>query len=85
MLAQATAFRESNTFDVANYDEFKQVIEAGGFARVWWTEDRAAEARIKTETGATHRNYPLEQPGGTGAHVLTGEPAERIAIFAKAY
>jgi prolyl-tRNA synthetase len=85
MLAQATAVRDANTFDAANYDEFKAVIEAGGFARAWWTEDAAAEARIKAETGATHRNYPLEQPGGTGPHLLTGEPANRIAIFAKAY
>ena len=85
MLAQATAFRDANTFDAANYDEFKQIVEAGGFVRVWWTEDRAAEARIKAETGATHRTYPLDQPGGSGPNLLTGEPANRIAIFAKAY
>jgi prolyl-tRNA synthetase len=85
MLAQATAVRDANTFDVADYDEFKQVIETGGFARVWWNEDAAAEARVKAETGATHRNYPLDQPGGSGANFLTGAPANRVAIFAKAY
>ncbi|MBK8026756.1 MAG: proline--tRNA ligase [Chloroflexi bacterium] len=85
MLAQATAFRDANIFDVRNYDELKQVIEAGGFARGWWNEDADAEARIKAETQATHRCYPLEQPGGEGPDLLTGEPAQRIALFAKAY
>ena len=85
MLAQAIRMRESRTFDAANYDEFRQVIEGGNFARVWWTEDSKLEERVKTETGATHRTYPLEQPGGSGPNFLTGESADRIAVFAKAY
>jgi prolyl-tRNA synthetase len=85
MLTQAIAMRESRTFDAANYDEFKQIVEAGNFARVWWAEDSKLEERVKTETGATHRNYPLDQPGGSGLNFLTGEPADRTALFAKAY
>ncbi len=71
--------------DVKSYDELKQVIEASGFARGWWNESPADEARIKEETGATHRCYPLDQPGGSGVSFLTGEPAQKVAIFAKAY
>ncbi len=85
MLAQAIQMRESRTFDAANYDEFRQIIEAGNFARVWWTEDSAAEVQVKNDTGATHRTYPLDQPGGQGVNFLTGAPADRIALFAKAY
>ncbi|MBL8130604.1 MAG: proline--tRNA ligase [Anaerolineae bacterium] len=85
MLAQAAAFRDANIHDVRSYDELKQVIEAGGFARGWWKEDSEAEARIKAETQASHRCYPLEQPGGEGVNFLTGERADRVALFAKAY
>ncbi|MCC6803265.1 MAG: proline--tRNA ligase [Anaerolineae bacterium] len=85
MLRQATTFRDQRLHDVSSYDELTQVIEAGGFARGWWNESAEAEARIKEETGASHRCYPLAQPGGTGVSFYDGQPAERIAIFAKAY
>src|SRR5579871_3619979 len=41
---RALAFREKNTFFTESYDEFKQIIEQRGFARVKWAEDSAAEA-----------------------------------------
>jgi len=85
MLQQATAFRDARLHDVTSYDELKQVIEADGFARGWWNDSEAGEARIKEETGATHRCYPLEQPGGTGVSFFDGQPAQKVAIFAKAY
>ncbi len=85
MLQQAIAFRDSHIQDVTSYDEMKQVVEAGSFARGWWNESAADEARVKEETGATHRCYPLDQPEGSGVSFLTGEPAEKVALFAKAY
>jgi prolyl-tRNA synthetase len=85
MLAQATTFRDANTFDVHSYDEFRGVMEQGGFARVWWAGDAADLAKIKGETAATHRCTPLDQPGGTGTCFYTGKPAENVAIFARAY
>jgi len=85
MLQQATEHREANLHDVKNYDELKQVIEAGGFARGWWNESREDEARVKEETGATNRCYPIDQPGGSGLSFLDGKPAQKVAIFAKAY
>jgi prolyl-tRNA synthetase len=85
MLQQATEFRDANLHDVKNYDELKQVIEANGFARGWWNESPEAEAKVKEETGATHRCYPIEQPGGSGVSFYDGKPAQKIAIFAKAY
>ncbi len=85
MLRQATEFRDANIFDVRSYDELRGVIEQGGFARGWWAGDDDEEQQVKTETGATHRCYPLDQPGGTGTCFYTGRPADRVAIFAKAY
>jgi prolyl-tRNA synthetase len=61
------------------------VIEQGGFARGWWAGSTEDELKVKAETGATHRCYPLEQPSGGGTCFFTGKPAQRLAIFAKAY
>jgi prolyl-tRNA synthetase len=85
MLQQATIFRDANVHDVSSYDELKQVIEAGGFARGWWAGGKAEEQAIKADIAATHRCYPFEQPGGSGACFYTGQPADKVAIFAKAY
>ncbi len=85
MLAQATVFRDSNIFDISSYDELRGVIEQGGFARGWWAGTAEEEARVKQETGATHRCYPIDQPGGSGRCFLSGRPASKIALFAKAY
>ncbi|MGB1288680.1 MAG: proline--tRNA ligase [Aggregatilineales bacterium] len=85
LLQQATDFRDEHIKDVNSYDEFKQVIESGDWARGWWHEDDDAERRVKEETGATLRCLPFDQPDGDGTCFLTGEKAERVALFAKAY
>lgn len=85
MLRQATEFRDANIVDVKSYDDLKQVVEAGKFARGWWNENGDSEGRVKDETGATLRCYPNEQPGGDGASFYDGEKADKIAIFAKSY
>ncbi len=85
MLALATAFRDANIIDVASYDELRQVVESGGFARGWWADSAVNERQIKEETGATHRCYPLDQPDGEGACFYSGAKTRRVALFAKAY
>lgn len=85
LYARALAFREANTFQPKSYDEFRQIIEAGGFCQVWWAGDAGREAEIKEETKATLRCFPLEQPGGHGPCIGTGRKAEQVAIFARAY
>jgi prolyl-tRNA synthetase len=84
LLARATQFRDANTHDVTNYDAFKEAIQTG-FARVWWAGSREDEQRVKEETKATIRCFPLEQPSGGGTCFYTGQPAEKIAIFGRAY
>jgi prolyl-tRNA synthetase len=85
MLASATAFRDANIIDVNSYDELRQVVEAGGFARGWWADSAVNERQIKEETGATHRCYPLDQPDGEGVCFYSGAKTSRVALFAKAY
>ena len=85
MLKQATEFRDANIHDALDYNEFRGVVGRGGWARVWWAGSDDDERRIKDETGATLRCFPLEQPESEGVCVLTGQPASRIALFSKAY
>jgi prolyl-tRNA synthetase len=84
LFERALAFRKANTHEPKDYAEFKQVVETG-WAYVWWAGDAAAEARVKDETRATIRCVPLEQPGGSGTCVYTGQPATQKVIFARAY
>ncbi len=84
MFDRALQFRESHTHEPADYAEFKEVVQ-DGFARVWWAGDNADETRVKEETRATIRCFPLDQPGGSGRCFYTGRPATRIAIFGRAY
>ena len=85
MLQQAIDFRDSNIHDVTSYDDFKQVIDNGGWARVRWAGSNEDELQVKDDTGATLRCFPLEQPGGSGTCVYTGNDADQVALFAKAY
>lgn len=84
MLAKATTFRDNHTYEAATYDEFKEKVQQG-FVRVWWAGSDADEKQVQQETKATHRCYPLDQPGGEGICFYTGQRATRQAIFARAY
>jgi prolyl-tRNA synthetase len=84
LLARATKFRDDNTHDVTTYDELKEAVKTG-FARAWWAGSNEDEQRVKEETKATIRCFPLDQPGGSGTCVLTGKPADKVAIFGRAY
>ncbi|KAG6742195.1 hypothetical protein POTOM_055485 [Populus tomentosa] len=85
LLGRATSFRDSNIVDVSSYDELKAAITLGKWARGPWSASDADEQRVKEETGATIRCFPFEQPQGTKTCLMTGSPAEEVAIFAKSY
>ncbi len=85
LLQRATEFRDANIHDVTSYEELKEVVGAGGWARGWWAGTSEEETRIKEETGVTIRCIPFEQPEGSGRCLYTGRPAEKVALFAKAY
>lgn len=90
---RAVKFRQENTHEIDDYDKFKEFFLSGeqkGFVVAPWAEDSEAEKRIKEETKATIRNYPFEwngQPNNAEGKtaIFTGKPAERYAVFAKAY
>jgi prolyl-tRNA synthetase len=88
LLAKATELRDSRTHRVDSYEEFKTQLKAqGGWYKVFWCADEAAEDQIKTETKATVRCYPIgEQDIPEGAVCFySGKPATHVAIFARAY
>jgi prolyl-tRNA synthetase len=86
MFERAREFRERNTRFVKTYDEFREIIESQrGFVVGPWAGTADDEARIKNETKATLRCIPLEQPESVGPCFYTGQPAQRVAYFARAY
>jgi prolyl-tRNA synthetase len=92
LLERARALREARTYEVGSFDEFRDKVESQpGFYRVPWGGDDEDEDRVKAETRATLRCFPLPAAGGAAAPVdgltcpLTGKPAREWAIFARAY
>ncbi len=87
LLARATVFRDANIIDVRSYQEMIDVLDGpGGFCRVYWDGTAEDEDRIKAETKATIRCFPLvEQEGASGTCVYTGRAATRVALFGRAY
>src|SRR5713101_9996159 len=81
---RALAFREANTFEPKNFDEFRAAVEKG-FARTYWCGNSRCEEQIKEATKATLRCIPLEQPSGKGQCIFCGQQASEICIFGKAY
>jgi prolyl-tRNA synthetase len=84
LLEKATAFRDANIHEVAEYAEMQEVVK-DGWVFVWWCGSADCEAQIKTDTKASSRCIPLEQPGGEGKCVVCGEKATEKAYFARAY
>ncbi|XP_027358417.1 proline--tRNA ligase, chloroplastic/mitochondrial-like [Abrus precatorius] len=85
LLERAIAFRDSNIVDVSTYDDLKVAISQGKWARGPWSASDEDELKVKEETGATIRCFPFEQPPGIKRCLMTGDPAEEVAIFAKSY
>jgi prolyl-tRNA synthetase len=84
LLTRARDFRDANTKEPKNYDEFKAAVE-NGFAFAFWCGDPECEAKIKEETKATMRCIPLAHPESSGTCILCGRPAKEKGIFARAY
>ncbi len=85
MLAKATKFRDDHIFEPKDYTEFKEILNKDGWCYVWWKPNAENEARIKEETKATLRCFPMDQPGGKGNCIFSGEETTEKAYFAKAY
>ncbi|NDJ84741.1 MAG: proline--tRNA ligase [Chloroflexi bacterium] len=88
LLQQATEFRDARRHEVVgDYQRFSEIIRGGEWALTWFSGSAEAEARVKEDIQAVSRCFPLEQPhpGETGPCIVTGEPTDRMAYFARAY
>lgn len=83
---RAKNFRDSMITPVNSYEEFKEVLDTkGGFVSAHWDGTGETEERIKTETKATIRCIPLNNPQEEGKCILTGKPSKERVLFARAY
>ena len=81
---EALAFKKQNTFQTNDYEEFKKIIEKGGFVECGWDGTEDTESKIKKDTNATIRCIPFEQKNNLNC-IYTQKPAKYSVIFAKAY
>jgi len=85
LYSRALAFREENSYQVDDYQEFKRILEGpGGFLWAHWCGSAECEAKIKEETKATIRAISLEEREG-GKCIRCGEASTQRVVFAKAY
>lgn len=82
---KALAFRDENTFEIDDWEEFKSRVEKGGFILAHWDGTSETEEKIKAETKATIRCIPFGRPEETGSCIYSGKPSAGRVIFAKAY
>jgi len=88
LLQQATEFRDAHLHEASSYDELKEQVK-DGWSLIWHCGTRECEDRIKEETKASSRNFPLElnpewRPEGATCAVC-GKPAFGRAYFSRAY
>ncbi len=85
LFRQAEEFRAEHTHVPENWEAFKALMAAGGFARCGWDGDPQTEAAIKADTKATIRCIPLDEDPTGLTCIRTGKPARHEVIFARAY
>jgi prolyl-tRNA synthetase len=86
LLAKAKSILADKTTLVADYDEFKQVVEGkGGFIKAAWCNNPECEAKIKDQTGATIRVRPFQKEEAKTGCVYCGKEAKEIVYFARSY
>ena len=84
LLNKAKAFQLNNTKEVENYNDFKKLIEKGGFVLAHWDGSEETELKIKNETKATIRCIP-ESNSKTGNCIISGKKSLKKVYFAKSY
>ena len=82
---RANDFREENTFKADSYQEFKELIEKGGFVYAHWDGTSETEEIIKNDTKATIRCIPDTSDINEGKCILSGKKSKQRVLFAKAY
>jgi len=73
------------TREVNTWEEFKAVLEEGGFISAHWDGTSETEESIKSETKATIRCIPLDAKDEDGVCIFSGKPSKKRVLFARAY
>jgi prolyl-tRNA synthetase len=87
LLEKSKKFRLENTREVADYEEFKKVMnDKPGFIFAHLCLDRNCEEKIKEETNASSRCIPFKDGlDNQGECIYCGKTAPHKVLFAKAY
>jgi prolyl-tRNA synthetase len=82
----ALSYREANTHEITNYEDFRRGIgERGGFWVGAWCGDVACEDKVKAATKATIRVLPVEREDPGASCSVCGRPGTESATWARAY
>ena len=82
---KAFKFREESTYKTDSYEEFKEMLDKGGFIFAHWDGTSETETLIKEETKATIRCIPFDNPLEEGKCIRTGKPSIQRVLFARSY
>ena len=84
LLKKSKTFLKNNTKIAKNYNEFKSMIEDGGFVLAHWDGTDHTEQKIKKETKATIRCID-DTFSDEGICIISGKKSKQLVYFAKAY
>ena len=84
LLKKSKKFMNDNINIANNYQEFKKMIEEGGFVLAHWDGTSESEEKIKKETKATIRTIPFEK-NNSGKCIISGRKSECRVYFARSY
>ena len=84
LLKKSQKFMNDNINIANNYQEFKKMIEEGGFVLAHWDGTSETEEKIKKETKATIRTIPFEK-NDSGKCIISGRKSECRVYFARSY
>ena len=84
LLKKSKKFMNDNINIANNYQEFKKMIEEGGFVLAHWDGTTESEEKIKKETKATIRTIPFEK-NDSGKCIISGRKSECRVYFARSY
>ena len=85
MLDAAKKMLNEKTIEVADYSEFKTLLEKGGFLKTRWCGNQECEEKIKEETGAEIRVIPFDSDDSSGKCVYCNQNSVSQVIFARGY
>ncbi len=94
LLERARTFRDAHTQHIDDQEAFRAFFTPkdpdkpeihGGFAYALWGGDAADEDALAKALKVTIRCLPIDGAAESGVCIWTGKPAQRRALFAKAY